>query len=143
MDPGPGVFDRDLDATPTRPIRPLNESITLYQRLIVNPCLAIVVIIFGAVLYVWANENHFEALTRVEAAFFVLSLLLLQYHCRDCGKTGSLIAYKSHLCPMVLTRWNERELPRFCGPSVPGQLGIWFILFAAAAILALVALAGA
>ena len=72
-----------------------------------------------------------------------LDFFLVQYHCRDCGATGWLLRYRKHVCPAVVARWHQRELPRFRGPGVRAQLVGWLILSLSATILVLVVRSGA
>jgi hypothetical protein len=142
VDSGPGVFDHELDSQPPRPLRPINESITLYQRLVVNPFLAVLALVMIVAIGPWVEAKHpfgpFQGLLAALAARF-----LVQYHCRDCGATGFLTGFRKHLCPAVLARWHQRELAQFRGPSVGAQYVLWLIVLASVLILTLVAWAAA
>jgi hypothetical protein len=138
VDSGPGVFDHELDSQPRSPLRPLNESIVLYQRLVVNPFLAVLALVIIVAIGPWVEARQsfgsFQAMLAVFAVKF-----LVQYHCRDCGATGFLTGSRKHVCPAVLARWHQYEMPRFRGPSVNAQYVLWLILLASVFILALVA----
>ena len=123
-------------STPRSPVRPINESITLYQRLLVNPCLAVLAFIIAVAIERWATgPRSIEFPFKFGVGIFALNFLV-QYHCRDCGATGFLIsASKTHICPAVLARWHHRELPRSCVPGVRVQLACWVILLLSLTIL--------
>jgi hypothetical protein len=139
MDSGSGVFDADLDSPqPLRPVRLQAESVEPFQRLVVNPFLAVLALILVVTFERWAIEH--KNLGSFEVAFGLIGLcfFLIQYHCRDCGATGFLLRFRKHVCPTVLARWNQRERPRFRGPGVRAQLLGWFILLASVSILVLI-----
>jgi hypothetical protein len=142
VDPGQGTYDRDLDSTPFGHARPRSESIAPYQRVVVNPFLAVLALIITVAYERWAIAYGFTGFLEVGFALLALDLFLIQYHCRDCGATGWLLRVQKHVCPAVLARWHLGERPRFRGPGVRAQLVIWFILLASALILALVARSG-
>jgi hypothetical protein len=138
VDSGPGVYDHELDSQPRRPLRPINDAITLYQRLVVNPFLAVLALIVIFAMGNWLEAQHPFGPLRTLLVIFAAKYLV-QYHCRDCGATGFLTGYRNHLCPPVLARWHEHELPRFRGPGVRAQYVLWLILLASVWVLALVA----
>jgi len=132
---GHDVFDRDLDQQPWPVHAPRGGSIAPFQRLIVNPFLAVLIFLVLVAIGRWALAY----LSRgwIEFGFGVLAFdfLLFQYHCRDCGATGWLLGYRNHACPSVVARYSRGEQPRFRGPGVRVQLVIWLVLFASAAVL--------
>ena len=66
------------------------------------------------------------------SSVFALALLLIQFHCLDCGATGWLFRYQQHACPRVVARWQNQVVRRFHGPRLRIQLIAWFIVTAAA-----------
>jgi hypothetical protein len=142
VDPGQGTYDRDLDSTPSGQPRPRNESIAPYQRVVVNPFLAVLALVITFAYLRWVIEHGFTGFLELGFALLALDLFLIQYHCRDCGATGWLLRVQKHVCPAVLARWHLGERPRFRGPGVRAQLVSWFILLMSALVLALVACSG-
>jgi hypothetical protein len=138
VNPGPGVFDHDLDSQPTARVSPLparGDSVAPYQRLVVNPFLTVLALVITAAIQRWASEHLSLGMFELGFGLLALEFLLVQYHCRDCGATGFLIRFRRHVCPAVLARWNQREWPRFRGPGVRAQLVGWFILLLSVTIL--------
>ena len=141
MEPGGGIFDHDLDAQPPRrrnanPPDPPYE----YQRLVVNPFLTILawIIFLGLLCSVVPSQD--VAGLAADIVVFGLALLLIQFHCLDCGATGWLVRWQRHACPKVLARWQSRIIRRFHGPRLRIQLIAWFILVFAALLLGMIAL---
>jgi hypothetical protein len=133
-----GTFDPELDLMPRRPTRRHPERLPPYQRLIVNPLLVVLswLIVFAVIRISVANRNMIGFLVAISQ--MVLSILLVQYHCLDCGKTGWLMGYRSHACPAVAARWGNRLAPPIRGPGVGAQLALWFMLLAGGLILVLI-----
>jgi hypothetical protein len=138
VDPGPGVYDHDLDSQPHRPAGPRAESIAPYQKLVVNPFLAVLAVVITIAIERWALENHYLGIFQIGFGLIALEFFLVQYHCRDCGATGFLFRVGRHACPAVVARLKRDERPRFRGPGVRVQLVAWLILVASAVILVLV-----
>jgi hypothetical protein len=137
MDPGPGVFDHELDSVPRRLEAPPRETIALYQRLAVNPVLAVLVFTIAAGTLSLALKVRSPRLFALAVGLYFMDLFLFQYHCFDCKATGWLLRYRRHVCPAVVARWHGAQLPRFCGPAVRIQLAAWLILLASLFVLGL------
>jgi hypothetical protein len=138
MQPGPDVFDPDLDPQPQRPARLDRASIVAFQRLIVNPFLA--VLLFVVIVAIWRMSfaRRSPGLFQLGVVLFTVDVFTVQFHCLDCGATGWLLRYRRHACPTVLARWQRGERPRFRGPGVRLQLTSWLILLAGALVLVLI-----
>ena len=145
-DPWPSTYDHDLDLPPrpsprARRGKPLaqspRESLELYQRLVANPVLAVISGVVVVALLRAALVTKSLALFLIGSALLSFTLLLLQFHCLDCGATGWLIRSRWHACPAVVARWRSRLLPQFRGPGLSVQLQMWFYLLMAASILIL------
>lgn len=120
-------FDPDLDMTARpRPIAP--GDVGLYQRLVVNPLLAVLALL-GVWTLLWNSleiRNVYLFLASLFAGF--VSLLLIQYHCLDCGRTDFILRSRRHACQAVVHRSMAEEEP-FFPPSVGSQVKAWGILF--------------
>lgn len=128
--PYPQRFDPELDADRDPDSRVVAQIARNHTRLIANPFLAMLGwILFGTWLKIGLKMRSpmlsFAAFLGMPA-----SLLLIQYHCLDCGKTGSVFRARRHLCPPAAARastsgnggWRTR------GPSISAQLKIWFAI---------------
>ena len=124
----PRVADPDFDRSPNAPVR-LREFDPLdYQRLVVNPFLAVVALIALGQIVGWPAVGGLVFLPH-----------LVQYHCLDCDQTGRYAHRSGHACPRVLDRWREVRRPWF--PSSWFQLVVWCWLLGAVAVLLLILLA--
>jgi hypothetical protein len=140
VDPRGGIFDHDLDAEPRRPNWNRVDPPYEYQRLVVNPFLTVLVwIVFVGLLRSVVPRQDAAGLA-ADIVFLFLAVLLIQFHCLDCGTTGWLIRYQHHACPNVIERWQNRIIRRFHGPRLKIQLVAWFILILAALLLGVIAL---
>ena len=140
MQSGPDVYDRDLDPQPRRSLDPAHVSIAPYQRLIVNPFLAVLLFVIILAIVQTAIQTRTAGLFPLGLGLVLVDLFLVQFHCLDCGATGWLLRYRRHACPTVIARWQRGEHRRFRGPSVKLQLAGWIVLLAAAFVLGLVTL---
>jgi hypothetical protein len=143
VEPGPGVFDHDLDSLPPRSGAPGRDSIALYQRLVVNPFPAVLVFVIIVAIARTGFATRSVGLFTLGVGLSLVDLFLFKYHCLDCRATGWLLRYRRHVCPGVIARWNRGELPRFCGPGVKIQLAGWLILLASVSVLGLIMLLSA
>jgi hypothetical protein len=66
-----------------------------------------------------------------------------QFHCLDCGTTGWLYGYRHHACPMVVARYESREVRHYLVPRVPTQVTIWFYVLLACFLAVVLYLGGA
>jgi hypothetical protein len=140
VEPGPDVFDRDLDPAPRRSRDPASVSIAPFQRLVVNPFLTVLLLVIIVAILRFATQTQNTALFQIGIGLILVDVLLVQYHCLDCGATGWLIRYRKHGCPTVVTRFQRGEWRRFRGPSVKLQLAGWIVILATAFILGLIVL---
>ena len=127
------AFDPDLDMA-ARPRPNVAGDVARHQRLIVNPLLAAL-----ALLGVWELLRHSLAVRNVYlflASLFAgaVSLLLIQFHCLDCGRTDFILRSHRHACAAVVRRQMADEEP-FLPPLVKTQVKAWGILFVTALIL--------
>ena len=132
----------EVDRDPTRavsdPSEPVEEEC---QRLVANPFL-------GLMLLICAYQSFRESLGRKSLALFsvgfclsVVAILVVQYHCLDCGKTGWFWRASRHACAAVIARRQSRRERRFRGPGLKLQLAGWFVLLFGVLVLGLVTLA--
>lgn len=133
----PSTYDRDLDVPsrlPTGPTGPIDP----YRRLVVNPLLAVAFGV-GSILLMrsalqWRNLSAFLA----AVGGLGVSLLFIQFHCLDCGKTAWLLASRRHACEPLLSRWRQGRPGRWPFPGLKTQIAVWFHVLAAAAVLVLI-----
>jgi hypothetical protein len=135
---GPDVFDRELDPQPQRPAGLNRDTVVPFQRLVVNPFLAVLVFVIIVALWREAVIRRMPVLFQLGMGLLVVDALLVQYHCLDCGATGWLLRYRRHACSRVLSRWQHGEWRRFRGPGVKIQLVAWLIIVAGAFVLMLI-----
>lgn len=138
MQSGHDVYDPDLDPPHQTVARLDRDSIVRFQRLLVNPFLAVSLFVVIVALCRIAVEKHWPALFELGVALLVLDVFLVQYHCLDCGNTGWLLRYRRHSCPTVVSRWQHGDPRRFRGPGVRLRLTAWLILLASAFVLAMI-----
>ncbi|WP_422926191.1 hypothetical protein [Singulisphaera sp. PoT] len=135
------LFEHEIDVTPTGPAP--SRPTTVYssdQRLLANPFLAVLV------LLLWGTCFRFAFLMRDPRQLVVLLALLpavpllLQYHCLDCGKTGTFMRWKRHACAPVIARSMlpaRRGLFRLPTPTV--QMIAWGYVLAVVVLLCFIA----
>jgi hypothetical protein len=143
VESGPDIFDRELDPQPHRPAGPQRDTVVPFQRLVVNPFLA--VLVFIIIVWLWSEGLKWQspALFQLGVGLLIVDVFLVQFHCLDCGATGWLLRYRRHACPTVLARWGRSEWRRFRGPGVRLQLASWLILLASVTVLVLILWIGA
>ncbi|WZO96688.1 hypothetical protein EP7_003693 [Isosphaeraceae bacterium EP7] len=120
----------------------LDDRIEHFQRLVVNPFLAVFCVL--ATWKILFRLTHGHPTVAVVLSFLALPIpyLLLQFHCRDCGRTGMYRNWPRHECEMVALRRREGVRRRWRRPSPGFQLRVWFLLLGAAVFLhAIIALA--
>ncbi len=113
-DPRSPLYDPQLDtshvtlhvATSRLPI----EAIGWHQRLVVNPLVAILCSLAGVALIQHALRTRNVVLFGTAVGVLFLSLLLIQFHCRDCGATGWYLHAGNHACAAVVARWRQNAL---------------------------------
>ena len=138
-DSGHSVFDPDLDVSRPRRVRIEVEPIEEYQRLLANPFLAVLcwVVVFFVVRQALRLDSF--ALFLVGLVLLSCSILMVQYHCLDCGATGWLIRCRRHACPDVVRAQNNPGTWRRRGPRVETQIVVWLYGLVAVAVLLVVA----
>ena len=130
MDNGPRspLFDPQFDtahelSTSRIPALPI-EAIGEHQRLVVNPLVAILSSLAGVALIQHALRTRNVFLFGTAVGVLFLSLLLIQFHCRDCGATGWYLHAGNHACAAVVARWRQNLSAR-SGLRARTQLLIW------------------
>jgi hypothetical protein len=133
--------DSEVDRQPTRGLSGPSEPVEpACQRLVANPFL-------GVLLLICAYESFRESLGQKNLALFIVgiglslvAILVVQYHCLDCGETGWFWRASGHACTAVIARRQNGGERRFRGPGLKLQLAGWFILLFGALVLGLVTL---
>ncbi len=119
------AHDPEFDPAPAR--RPIlhADDAHAYQRLVVNPFLALLALIG------WVALMRFGFRERLLLAFLlaqvlpVMAFFAVQYHCLDCGATGCLSRWKDHACESVVARQLAGRPRRFRGPNPRAQMLFW------------------
>ncbi|HWE36010.1 MAG TPA: hypothetical protein VG406_05500 [Isosphaeraceae bacterium] len=129
------VRDPDLDPSPPGRLGTLGDEPQRYQRLVANPFLGFVGIL---VLVVAAEKLILEQVlgSPASSAFAVLAVLIIlpllprlfHYHCLDCGATGRLTRWRSHICPASADRYAVGRPRLLRGPSPTVQFLLWVYL---------------
>jgi len=118
-------FDPDFD----RPQRQLpDDPRSFTKRLVVNPFLVVIDWLAAFAILRASIERHNRILFQIGAGVLLLGLLLLQYHCLDCGKTGWVLRQGRHDCPDDVAGWRERRSGRLGVPSIRAQIVIWCVV---------------
>jgi hypothetical protein len=129
------TFDRDLDSQWQRPARRPTGSVEPYQRLLVNPFLATLTGVGGVACIRMGVQSRSLWIFSMGIGLVVVGLLLLQFHCLDCGSTGWLLGFRRHACPAVVARWNSDQERRFPWLTVGTQAMAWLYIIPAVAFL--------
>jgi hypothetical protein len=122
------VYDHQIDSHPRRPSTGLIGPVAGYQRLLVNPFLSLLTWVAVALLIRVALRLQNLTLFLAGVVLLFVPLVLLRFHCLDCGDTGWLLSSWRHACPSVVQRWHSRQVARFRLPGVGTQLVAWFYL---------------
>jgi hypothetical protein len=133
----PRPADPDFDPPPASSVRLRDFNPLEFQRLVINPFLAV----FGLLILAWLA---FQLANTEFPPLFLLMLLplallhhLIQYHCIDCGRIGRYHRRERHVCRAVHARWHEGHPSRFPFRSSRAQLVIWCWIIASVALLVL------
>jgi len=129
----PQPADPDFDPAPAAPVRLRDFDPLELQRVVVNPFLAAFLLVEWLPLAGWLHRGPFPPLAVLSAGLLGALPWLIQYHCLDCGRTGSYPNRRRHACPGVFVGWNERRRHLF--PSARTQLVIWAYLIGAGLLL--------
>lgn len=128
------VFDPDLDtATYATPVERL--ALAEQQRLVANPLLAVVALLGVWALFCYSLEVRNLYLFLATAFAAVVSALLIQYHCLDCGHTDFALRSRRHACAPVLHRIRIDAEPPLLPPALGTQIKAWLIVAAAVGLL--------
>ncbi len=136
--PRPTPPDLEFEAVPA-PIRLRPSDPTEHQRVVVNPFLAVLAVLAWGELTHRLIDGPFPPLFVLPILGLIFLPLLVQFHCLDCGRTGSYPLRSRHACPGVLARSRLAEAPRSRLPSARGQLILWAWAIGSVGLLWLVA----
>ena len=132
------LLDGETPAPPPGEVRlrlGAEADLWAYQRLLANPFLA------ALGLAAWAGLTRYAVRSRQLPVFLAALVLLgvcpflLQFHCRDCGRTGRLRRWRGHACGGVVRRVVGGRPRRFRGPNPYTQTVLWVYAAAAAAVI--------
>ena len=140
LEPWPGMHDRELDQRPSPPSRSSPKSLKYTQRLIANPFLSVFncVLVFAVIRT--AIQLRSLVLFLLGIGLLPVSILLLQFHCLDCGATGWMLLYHRHTCLAIILRHQSGHRRRFRGPGLRAQTIAWFYVLAALLVWAMIIL---
>ncbi|WP_435009244.1 hypothetical protein P12x_000495 [Tundrisphaera lichenicola] len=132
----PERADPEFDPIPLAPSRLRDFDPREHQRVVVNPFLATLVLILWWLSARWLLlDGPFPPLAVATVLILVYLPRAVQFHCLDCGRTGSYPFLDRHACSAVVSRWSSRERPRWMPPSARTQLLIWAYVIGALALL--------
>ena len=124
-----GLHDPDVDplANPRAGGRRRRSPLPIqsHQRLIVNPFLGVFGLLIWLFLTQYALKLHRVELFFVAAISGAFLVFLLEYHCVDCGRTGRLLNWKSHVCERVEIRSLAGGSRWRIWPSTHIQVVLW------------------
>ena len=87
---------------PSRGVAP--EFVREHTRIIINPFLVLLGWSSTGYLLQLGLKTRDPGLSLAALMGLLLSTLLIQYHCLDCGETGWAIRAARHLCPLAAAR---------------------------------------
>jgi hypothetical protein len=110
-----------------------------YQRLIVNPFLAIPSVVGPIYLVRFLEQRGFDFPRWTYLVGVVIALiaayLLLHTHCVDCGETQLFHRKSHHACENVRNRWKTQSQSGILFPTPNRQFLLWLIIMPILAIL--------
>ena len=129
--------DPDFDHPARAEHRPSADVARYYQRLVVNPFLAVITGCATCAAAMLARSVGIYWVLPTVTIGVILAFTFLQYHCLDCGATGMYRRWRQHACPHVCDRWRYPFSYRMLlFPSPSTQLVLWFFLFLLALMMA-------
>jgi hypothetical protein len=140
-EPTPSLFDPDHDTPRSLPNGLRKGAVAAYQRVIVNPLLAILGWSLAMVLIRYSTRSHNLALYLSAILWLFVPFVLIQFHCLDCRATGWLLRVRRHACPAVVARWISKESLRGRWPSITVQIHCWIYALVAVATLGFIGFA--
>jgi hypothetical protein len=136
----PPPRDPEFDHPPRpAPRGPGRDVVGYYQRLLVNPFLALGFLAGTLAFSVYwsrpANVGRYPWLLGVYAGLLA-SYFALRYHCLDCGESGTYHRWRRHACAKVVERWNTPfASASHLFPTPTTQIALWLLGLAFAAYL--------
>jgi hypothetical protein len=131
------TFDPEFDPPAARS-RPAGAWDDTDKRLIVNPFLVLVDWLAAYAFFRAAIMRVDFTMFQIGAALLLVSSVLCQYHCLDCGATGWLVRHRRHRCPEAVARSRIERPRRWHIPGVAVQIVVWGYLVAMAVALYLI-----
>jgi hypothetical protein len=107
--------------------KPPPDVVRFYQRLVVNPFLSALTLFLVLVAsYRLGEESRAEWAPLAAIVGSIGAAMVLQYHCLDCGATGSYHRWRRHACARVVERWRTPYSAASLLFPAPGtQLVLW------------------
>ena len=131
----PPTIDPEFDPSPGPRVRLRDSDPLAQQRVVVNPFLAVVGLVGLIRLAVGLLASSIPGLAGLLLIPLVVVPFLIQFHCLDCGATGSYPRLRRHDCPQSRGRVLAGRPSRFPFPKAQVQVILWAWALGAAAVL--------
>ena len=153
MEPSPS--DRDASTARTRPdldfardpfptpALPRGVSPADYQRLVINPFLALAWLLGCCWSIQRLIASPMAPLALIPTVLLGSMPVLIHFHCLDCGRTGIYPRWWRHVCPGILARAHRNRAGWFRWPRARTQLILWCYILGPVALLIVVLGVGA
>ncbi len=132
-DSSSSLYDASLDATAGvaggRPVGLPAEQVPAHQRLLVNPLWPVLCALSAVALIQHSLRTRNVLLFCASLGVLLLSPLLAQFYCRDCGASAWLVHANTHACDAVEERYL-RGAPTPAGISTRTQILLWVYVLA-------------
>jgi hypothetical protein len=126
-------FEPELDIPLGHSAEDAGNFVHGQARLIANPFLAILAWVLGGSILKRGLEMRNLTLSLTALLGISASLLLIQYHCLDCGATNWAFRARQHLCPRGVARGSMAGAGRSSSPTLSSQIKFWLMLTIVAA----------
>jgi hypothetical protein len=121
---------------PRRPTRRSSGPLGPYQRLLINPLLVVLGWLIAVAVLRFSLQARDPTVFATAVCLLLLSMLLVQFHCLDCGATGWLLLRRRHACPAVVGRRQDQAIRRIHSPGIRTQVVIWLLILIVGTVLA-------
>jgi hypothetical protein len=123
--------DPEFDRVPPNLPSPPENVVKYYQRLVVNPFLGVIFLAFGMAVF-YSHDRWWKWFMSSPSTyfFFMIAFAFIQYHCLDCGASGTILGRQRHACRRVRERWVSGRMVTLCFPNLRVQLAIWTLAIA-------------
>ncbi len=123
-----------LDPFPM-PRLPPGAILADHQRLIINPFLAVAGLAGLIGLAIVAAGSVYQPVALFPVVLMAGLPALVQYHCVDCGATGTYRRWALHACPKLVSRTLRNRPGWFRWPSARLQFVVWLYVLGCLGVL--------